>query len=235
MWFHEYKIFLDKQPNTMDQLSPENKPKVTFLNPYSISFLKENIDIYSKFDFICSDGILPVILLRLFGKERINRYSFDYSSLANIVLKDNLKYFFVGSTPDTIKKFVNIITKKHNELIVSGYADGYFSDKSNVIDNIIELSPDVVIIGMGTPRQDLLADDLVKAGFSGAIYTCGGFFHQTANSSSDEYYPKIVNKLNLRFLWRMYKEPYTIKRYFFYYPIFVVKFILFLLLKKSKG
>lgn len=232
MWFSEYKIFLDKQPKNITNLFPENKPKVTFLNPYSISFLKENIELYSNFDFICSDGILPVLLIRLFGKEKMNRYSFDYSSLANIVLKENLKYFFVGSTPDTIKRFVDIVTKENNNLIISGYNDGYFLDKSNVIDKIIELSPDVVVIGMGTPRQDFFADDLAKAGFSGAIYTCGGFFHQVANSSANEYYPKVLDKLNLRFLWRMYKEPYTIKRYFFYYPIFVVKFILFLVLNR---
>ena len=46
----------------------------------------------------------------------------------------------------------------------------------------------------------------------GIGFTCGGFIHQTANNEI-EYYPLWIDRMNLRFVYRMYKEKHTRKRY----------------------
>lgn len=51
-----------------------------------------------------------------------------------------------------------------------------------------------------------------NAGFQGIGFTCGGFIHQTANNEI-EYYPLWIDRMNLRFVYRMYKEKHTRKRY----------------------
>jgi len=70
---------------------------------------------------------------------------------------------------------------------------------------------------MGAVKQEEVANALVDFGFKGRIYTCGGFIHQTAMSGG-KYYPWLVNKLQLRFAYRMFKEPTTVRRYLLDYP-----------------
>lgn len=53
---------------------------------------------------------------------------------------------------------------------------------------------------------------LVKAGYQGISFTCGGFIHQTSKNEID-YYPAWGDKTNLRFVYRMWKEPHTRKRF----------------------
>ena len=50
-----------------------------------------------------------------------------------------------------------------------------------------------------------------NARIPGVGFTCGGFIHQTANNEI-EYYPLWIDRMNLRFVYRMYKETYR-KRY----------------------
>mgnify|MGYP000060826451 CR=1 FL=1 len=49
-------------------------------------------------------------------------------------------------------------------------------------------------------------------GYQGIGFTCGGFVHQTAMNRM-HYYPNWVDKMNLRFVYRMYKEKHTRTRY----------------------
>ena len=63
-----------------------------------------------------------------------------------------------------------------------------------------------------------------NAGYLGIGFTCGGFIHQTSRNEID-YYPTWVDKTNLRFVYRMWKEPHTRKRYVTAGLLFPVRFI----------
>ena len=63
-----------------------------------------------------------------------------------------------------------------------------------------------------------------NTGFKGIGFTCGGFIHQTANDEID-YYPAWINRMNLRFLYRMIKEKHTRKRYAQAALLFPARFI----------
>ena len=65
---------------------------------------------------------------------------------------------------------------------------------------------------------------LAKAGYQGISFTCGGFIHQTSKNEID-YYPAWVDKTNLRFVYRMWKEPHTRKRFLIAGLLFPAKFI----------
>ncbi len=60
--------------------------------------------------------------------------------------------------------------------------------------------------------------------FQGIGFTCGGFVHQTAMNRM-HYYPNWVDKMNLRFVYRMYKEKHTRTRYLQAAFLFPVRFI----------
>jgi N-acetylglucosaminyldiphosphoundecaprenol N-acetyl-beta-D-mannosaminyltransferase len=78
---------------------------------------------------------------------------------------------------------------------------------------------------MGVVRQERFLLAARNAGFRGVGFTCGGFIHQTARDEID-YYPAWINRWNLRFLYRMYREPHTRMRYLKAGIVFPIKFLL---------
>ncbi|HGY9624951.1 WecB/TagA/CpsF family glycosyltransferase [Pseudomonas putida] len=202
---------------------------VTFLNPYSYVVARNNKEVYSEFDHIYADGVL-LSMATTFLLRRTERISFDFTSIACDVFeyacRSGQDIYIVGSTAENVAKAVEVFRQRYPKLIISGARDGFFNDLSRreFVREIVEVQPKIIIVGMGAPLQEQLLIDLKKAGWKGWGFTCGGFLHQTAKFEGD-YYPVLINKLNLRWLYRMYDEPKLIKRYFFYYPLFAVCFL----------
>lgn len=199
----------------------------TFINPFSYLKIRKR-GLLESFDFIYVDGIFLVKILRLVGI-KVNRNSFDMTSLAPKVFSDSTKnsknIYFIGSTENAIARFAKVIGSGFPEMLIAGNRNGYFineGEREEVIQNIVSLNPDVVIVGMGTPFQEKFLIDLKKGGWRGKGFTCGGFIHQTAKGLN--YYPKFYNKYNLRWLYRIIDEPKLIKRYLLFYPLSICLF-----------
>lgn len=224
-----FDIFLNKLPRNLNDLLPYNKTKVvTFLNPYTYLIAKKDQELYEVFDYIASDGFLPVWLLKINGIHT-PRVSFDMTSLAphifKFAIKKKKKIFFIGSSNADIERFSEIISKSYPELSFES-RHGFFSssrERANMISELTSCNYDIIVVGMGAPLQEYFSNDLIKSGYSGSIYTCGGFFHQTTKKLN--YYPKIINKFNLRFLYRMMIEPKVIKRAIYSVPKFTLEFL----------
>lgn len=233
-------IFNSKQPSNIDEIINITPNKtVTFLNPFSIFAANDNLDIYSDFDFICSDGLLPILLNKIFLDKKLIRISFDFTSLApklfTYSIENNLSLFFLGSDDNNLNNFIHKIKNNFPDLNIKGYHHGFIQhNEDEVLTSIINKKPSIIIIGLGTPYQDIISIKLRRLGFLGSIFTCGGFFSQIGSSDNIDYYPKLVNKLNLRWLYRFIKEPHTRKRYMIYYPKFVLYYSIFLALRKFK-
>lgn len=202
----------------------------TFLNPYSFYMLNDKKELLSKFDRIYCDGIIFVILVRLIGI-KVNRVSFDMTSLAPIVFdeaeKKGLSLAFIGGEEGIVEKAIDNFKQRYPYLNVCFSHSGFFCDtekRTEVLKNIVKVNPDIVIVGMGAVLQELFLVDLAKEGWSGCGYTCGGFLHQSESKVGD-YYPKYINRLNLRWAYRIFKEPKLAKRYFIVYPKSVFLFI----------
>lgn len=202
----------------------------TFVNPYSYLILRKNSEVLNGVDRILVDGQLMVRLLKWLGLSNITRNSFDMTSLAPIIFQNTIDskgtICFVGSKAEEIEASMVVIGKAYPELNIVYFRDGYFSSSERAIElkKILSLSPDMVIAGLGTPRQEEFLIDLKRLGWAGTGFTCGGFLHQTA-SSGLEYYPAWMDKLNLRWLYRIYDEPVLFKRYFWEYPKAVIHII----------
>lgn len=198
---------------------------VTFLNPYSFLKVWESGTSLDKFDKICVDGVALKIFLEMVFKKsaKIERLSFDFTSVANLVFKKAAKEtqhgFILGSDQTSNNKFLTKITGMFPGVKLDGRS-GYFDndeEKSNYLKSLATSEYDFVVFGMGAVKQEEAAIALADAGFKGRIYTCGGFIHQTAMGDG-MYYPLWIDKCNLRFAYRMFKEPSTIRRYLIDYP-----------------
>lgn len=196
------------------------------MNLYSFLNLYGSMNDYNEIKFLSDGSVSAVVFGTIFGG-KLNRYSFDFTSVADDVFRQCVDFskpiYFVGSSDEIVSEFVRIIKVRHSNITISGFSNGYFSgyNYTQKANEIIESGAEVVIIGMGAPRQEDFSIALKQAGYKGSSYTCGGFMHQTAGTKGD-YYPVWIDKINLRFLYRMVKEPNTISRYLFDYPRCVI-------------
>ncbi len=205
---------------------------VTFINSYSYLILRKNTALLKKFDYVYIDGILLKKLLQIFHISVVERVSFDMESLAPYVFdyaqKNNKKIYLIGTRPIIINSAVNHIKETYPELNIIGHRHGYFKNKGEwkeAIQNIRSLNPDIVVAGMGTDLQEEFLVDLASNGWEGIGFTCGGFLHQTGHRMN--YYPEWTNKFNLRWLFRLYKEPGKVgRRIITKYPLFLLFFVL---------
>lgn len=205
---------------------------ITFINLHSLHLLERETEIVNKLDFMFIDGILLKWFLEKSKSIKLNRVSFDMTSLArhlfDFAIKLKKTIYIIGGTKNEIEIAIENILAQYQNLDIVGFHSGYFKNRTEEYNTILEIvskSPQIIIVGMGTPRQEHFLISLQKEGWSGLGFTCGAFIKQTAKSL--EYYPKVFNKFHLRWLYRLFDEPKLFKRYFFEYPRVLYKLILF--------
>lgn len=208
--------------------SSSNLILATFVNPFSYYNISDSMK--KDIDYFFSDGILLTKLNNLFYEKKIERISFDSTSLAYPFFRfcdeRKLTIALVGAKEDEIDNFHKFIKIKFPNLIINFVSSGYFSHelKVDVIENT--LSCDILIVGMGFPFQEEFLLD-VKRQYSTSCQlkiaiTCGGFFtqHQTR-----DYYPKFIDRFNLRWLYRLLYTPHVWKKVITQYPSFLIRYI----------
>lgn len=206
----------------------------TFLNPVSYLDARKNKYLFEKFDGIFADGSILVRTIKIFYSKKLTRRSFDMTSVApelfDYSVKNSKSIYFVGAKDAEIKSAINILSLNYPELNIIGYRNGYFNSqekKEEEYDRIISVNPDFLIVGMGIVHQEQFLVEIKNKGFKGVGFTCGGFISQTAKGENKiDYYPQWVDKYNVRFLYRMYKEKHTRKRYLkaaFIFPVLFIK------------
>ena len=210
----------------------QSKGKIyTFLNPVSYLEAIKQKDLFNNFDGIFVDGSILVAAIRCLYRKKVIRKSFDMTSLAptlfNYIEKNGKTIYIIASQKAEIKKAISIFKEKWPNLNIIGYRNGYFSSEEEIdieINQIRTSNPDFLIVGMGVIKQEQFLLKVKKAQINCIGFTCGGFIHQTAHNKI-YYYPKWIDSMNLRFLYRMYKEKHTRKRYIQAALIFPLRFI----------
>lgn len=203
----------------------------TFLNPVSYLTALDNKELFGKFDGIFADGSLLVAAIKMLYGKNVTRRSFDMTSLAPELLsyaeEHRKTIYIVASKQEQVEQAVQIFKERYPNLQFAGYRNGYFSseeEQDKEAANITQQNPDFLIVGMGALMQERFLLKVKEAGFQGVGFTCGGFIHQTAKNEID-YYPAWIDRMNLRFLYRIYKEKHTRKRYLLAALVFPAKFI----------
>lgn len=227
----------DKLASFFDITSMEGK-LISFVNPYSYSLIRNDVNITKNIDIWYSDGITTTVLFNLLYSKQLKRISFDFSSVAGQVLEfansKGLKVVFIGSTEESINVFANKLSENYSNIAFT-FRNGYFSsenEKDEVAQSFALVNPDIIVVGMGAKLQEEFLIKVRNKGWSGTGYTCGGFIHQTANVNGLDYYPKFIDSLQLRWLYRMWDEPKLFKRYFLSYPLAAIQILKDALTKK---
>ncbi len=210
---------IDTEKITIGLLFEERGKIYSFLNPVSYLDAVRHKELFGKMDGLFADGSILVAAIRILYGVKVSRSSFDMTSLASKLLSfaaDNGRsVYIVASKQEQVERTVEIFREKYENINIIGYRNGYFSNEEEKVKEakyIAELNPDFLIVGMGAILQERFLLKVKECGYQGIGFTCGGFIHQTSKNIID-YYPTWIDRMNLRFLYRMYKEPHTRKRY----------------------
>lgn len=205
------------------------KKLFTFVNPYSYSILNKNDSKYLSNFNIYADGISYVKIHNFFHNDKIDRCSFDFTSLAPIIfnyaIEHKLKVALIGGTEQEINEAKKVILKRFNHLNITFSSHGYIKGKTDlIIKKLNDARVDIVIAGLGTPfQEDFIYEcnkQIVTLKFA---FTCGGFLSQI--SSNENYFHPLFDKLHIRWLQRFYRHSYVRKRMLIDYPHFYFRYI----------
>ncbi len=129
------------------------------------------------------------------------------------------KVFYLGADEATISKGVSILRRDHKGLIID-YANGFFNEKKGsqqndeIIQKINTFLPDVLVVGMGMPRQEKWILDNIDAINATVIMTSGAAIEYVAGKVSTP--PRWMGRTGLEWLYRFVENP---KRFWFRYMI----------------
>ena len=124
----------------------------------------------------------------------------------------NKSIFLFGAKEEIVEKLVDTIKQKYPNAIIVGYENGYKKDRQAVFTKIKTLEPDVILVALGIPEQELLIYNNLKDFNKGIFVGVGGSFDVL--SGSKKRAPKIFRKLHLEWLYRIIREPKRFKRFF---------------------
>lgn len=126
--------------------------------------------------------------------------------------KEGKSFYLVGSKPDVIEATVLKLKENYSEINILNYRDGYIKsqeEKDNLINDIAKKKPDVVFVAMGSPKQELLMEEMYAS--HPAIYQgLGGSFD--VYTGNVERAPVWWVNHNLEWAYRLLKQPSRIKR-----------------------
>lgn len=124
----------------------------------------------------------------------------------------NRTFYLVGSKPEVIEETVSKLRQEYPGINIAGYRDGYLTTpeiRQALIDDIAEKKPDIVFVAMGSPKQEMLMEEIQKR--HNAIFQgLGGSFD--VYTGRVERAPKWWCDHNLEFAYRLIKQPSRIKR-----------------------
>ncbi|WP_461811867.1 WecB/TagA/CpsF family glycosyltransferase [Faecalimonas sp.] len=200
------------------KIKKDEKTFVITANPETLMIGTENSEfdriLKSEETIIVPDGIGVVKaanMLKYPVQERVTGVEI-VQGLLQMLDKEKKKIYLLGAKEEVVNKFVEKIKKEYPNIIISGFQNGYILDKDKAFDEMVESKPDVVLVALGIPLQEMLIAKHYERFEKGIFVGVGGSFDVL--SGMKKRAPKIFIKLNLEWLYRIVKEPSRFKRFY---------------------
>ncbi len=136
-------------------------------------------------------------------------------------------FYLVGGKQVVIEETIDKLKDEFPRINILNYRNGYIQsdqEKNELIDDIKNLAPDIVFVAMGSPKQELLMEEMYHC-HQGAYQGLGGSFDVYTGHVTRA--PQWWVKNNLEWAYRLLSQPSRIKR-----QIHLLRFFLNLHLNK---
>lgn len=160
------------------------------------------------------DGIGAVMALKKRGYKEVTKIPGCELWLKIIasLYKEGKTFYLVGGKQEVIDQTVAKLKEEFKGINIVAYRNGYIKtdeERAALIADVAEKKPDVVFVAMGSPKQELLMEEMSQQ--HAAIYQgLGGSFD--VYTGNVKRAPKWWVDHSLEWAYRLVKEPSRIKR-----------------------
>lgn len=199
-------------------------------NPEFVMRAQEDLEFketLNQGDLVLADGVGIVLASRIHHldlKGRVTGIDMMEMMLEYCNRAEKSIYLF-GGKPGVASAAAERIAERYPNVTVSGHRDGYYDVQQElaILDAINGEKPDVVFVGLGSPKQEFwiqrhkkLLNARVVMGIGGALDVWSGMVKRA---------PRPFQKMGLEWLYRLFKQPTRFKR-MMVLPKFMIKVLI---------
>lgn len=131
--------------------------------------------------------------------------------------------YLLGAAPDVNRAAVAAVQRDHPTLTIAGGHHGFFDEKEEgaIIRSIRESGADVLLVAMGSPRQEEWIGEHIQELGVGIAMGVGGTFDVLAGVVRRA--PRLAQDLGLEWAWRALAQPSKVRRVLATRPHFIWK------------
>ena len=196
-----------------------------FINAHCLNIAYKNGE-YKKVLNSCSavfaDGIGAKIGAKMLGykvEENVNG-----TDMFPLLAQKPYRIYLLGGAPGVAATALEKARAMNGEADFVGCADGFFREKSKeaVFAEIKALQPDIVLVAMGVPKQEMWINEHLKDLPGCVAIGVGGLLDFVSERIPRA--PMWMRKCNIEWCYRLYNEPIRLfKRYIIGNPLFILR------------
>ncbi|MBI1920742.1 MAG: WecB/TagA/CpsF family glycosyltransferase [Geobacter sp.] len=196
---------------------------------------------YARADYAHIDGMLLVVVGKLLGYPLTRQQRVTYADwvrpLMAEAVRQKLRIYFLGSKPGVAERAAGILCQEFAGLQIAtmhGYFDACSTSMENqeLIRQINAWRPNLLMVGMGMPRQEQWILENMEHIQANVILPAGACFDYVAGTVPTP--PRWMGRAGLEWLYRLLSEPRRLWRRYLLEPWLLLAILAVKLLKRQQ-
>jgi N-acetylglucosaminyldiphosphoundecaprenol N-acetyl-beta-D-mannosaminyltransferase len=159
------------------------------------------------------DGMSIVLLARLFGHKLSRDHRVSYTEwlpyLMRSATENNWRVYYLGSTPGVVERGAKRLRERYAGLALRAH-HGYFDisnqqENNRILADIASFKPDLLMVGMGMPRQERWIEENFDQLDSKIIVASGAMLDRVAGVARTP--ARWIGRLGFEWIYRFGSEP----------------------------
>ncbi|MBN2406219.1 MAG: WecB/TagA/CpsF family glycosyltransferase [Elusimicrobia bacterium] len=186
---------------------------VVTLNSIMLRYTWRNRELYKALNnagLITADSVGICVASLLLDRKIVFRY--PGIDMIEDLIEQGWSFYLLGGREGIASGAGRNLSQKHGSSVFLGAHNGYFSEseEENVIAEINSLSPDILFVGMDTPRQEIWIDHKREKISTRLIMGVGGSFDVFCGRLNRA--PAGFRFFGVEWAWRMLLQPWRVHR-----------------------
>lgn len=185
-------------------------------------------DFYAESDWTHIDGMPIVFLARLFGYPATSDHRVTYADWFPVLMEsaaaEQWRVYYLGSAPGVAERGAELLRSKHPQLQIRT-RDGYFNaqrgsaENEAILHDIADYQPQLLLVGMGMPRQELWIHANRSNLCANVIFPAGAAMDYVAGAVRTP--PRWAGRMGLEWAFRLFAEPRRLWHRYLLEPLYL--------------
>jgi len=177
--------------------------------PYLVEQTPGLLEVINDFDIILIDGRGLYLLMKYAGQPLKSELYTSWFTLKLLkkAAENSYSVMVLGATEEVNRAATEKIRSDYGVKTVHPGINGYFTpeDEDSIVERINKYAPDILLVGISTPKKELFAHKYRHHLNARVILLCGGMVDVIAGKT--KITPKFIKKLGFAWLYRVMQEP----------------------------